>query len=667
MKKGMNMKRLFIACSILCTLFPACKDDAAGIVEDPYLELSRETILTGDTLTRTKIQVSTNSEYWDADVTTPTEWCTFAMNDVPGDRSITVITGQNTGADERVAIVTIFGDGALEKTITVRQMGTAPLILTSAESFPRVKDDSTLLQLYIRANLAFDVTVPTGADWIIPVGTAAEDSTIYLFSITRNGTEPREGFIKLQGTAFEYTKEIPITQLGRDSRYTPGDPSDMGAVADTKLRISRSSTSSQQSDSESIARSHDGNTSTIWHSKWSGGELPPAGPGIWAVYEMDEAATLDYVVYTPRQSGSNGELGEVDLYIATSPDIDDYVFYGTYDFGQQARVTSTITFSNTIVKPRKVKFDIKTGRGGLASCAEMEFFARPVPDTSLMAIFTDETYSELRPGVTYPQIMGMESVFLRNIAKYLYNGEYSAARARYYKPYRHPDRIAAEWKTNPYSLWDNPTGIYAREGEEIVVFVGDPHGESIALGLMDIEDAGGLYQMTYPLRQGNNKVRVSHDGLLYIYYYTENYATAAPVKIHVASGEVNGYFNSAEHTDADWTRITNDAVYYLLDVVGVRAHLLFPLANFKTISNPTALCAVWDDIVRLEQEFMGIQKYGRTYANRLLCHVDNATGAMYASANHTGYGRGSMPNMVRADKVRGAEVWGPAHEIGHVN
>jgi hypothetical protein len=669
MKKEINMKRLFIACSILCTLFHACKEDAADIVEDPYLELSQETILAGDTLTRTKIQVSTNSEYWDADVTTPTEWCAFAMNDVPGDRSITIITGQNTGADERMAIVTIFGDGDLEKTITVRQMGTAPQILTSAESFPRVKDDSTLLQLYVRANLAFDVSIPTGADWLVPAGTLEEDSTIYLFTVTRNGTEPRQGLIRLQGVAFNYTKEISVTQLGRDSHYTPGDPSDMGATDDTKIRVSRSSTSSQQSDGESIARSHDGNLSTIWHSKWAGGELPsPPASGIWAVYEMDEATTMDYIIYTPRQDGGvNGLLGELDLYIATSPNLDDYVFYGHYDFGQQGGVTSTITFDETIVKPRKVKFEVKSGRGNFASCAEMEFFARPVPDTSLLAIFTDETFSELQPGVTYSQIMGMESVFLRNIAKYLYNGEYSAERTRYYKPYRHPDRIAAEWKTNPYSLWDNPTGIYARDGEDIVVFVGDTHDETITLGLADIEDHGGLYRMTYPLKQGNNKVRVPHDGLLYIHYYTENYATAAPVKVHVASGEINGYFNSAEHTDADWTRITNNAVYYLLDVVGVRAHLLFPLANLKTINNPTALTAAWDDIVRLEQEFMGIPKYGRTYANRILCHVDNAHGAMYASANHTGYGVGSMPNMVRADKIRGSEVWGPAHEIGHIN
>jgi hypothetical protein len=657
------MNKLFIAWSLIALfLAGACTDDKPAIVEELYMELSQDLILAGDTLTRVRIEVNTNSEYWDADVTTPTEWCTFAMNDVPGDRSITITTGQNTDANERTAILTVFGDGDLERNVTIRQMGTSPVILTSTESFPRLRDDSTSIQLYVQANLEFEVIIPDTTDWIIPLGTLEEDSTIYLFTVTRNGTTPRQGIIQLKGVAFNYLKEISVAQLGRDSHYTPADPSDMGAVADAKLRVSRSSVSSYQG-SDVIGRSHDGDINTMWHSNWGGGELP----GIWAVYEMDDANALDYIVYTPRQSGANGELGEFDLYIAVSPDLDDYIYYGAYDFGMVQRVTSRITFPETVVKPRKVKFEIKSGRGGFASAAEMEFFAHPQKDTALMSIFTDETYSELKTGVTYAQVMAMENAFLRNIAKYLYNGEYSSLRTRAYKPYRPPANIAAEWKTNPYSLWDNPTGIYARENEDVVVFVGPLGDESIALGVADVEDSGGLYQATYPLAQGENKVRITHDGLLYIYYYTENYRTAPPVKIHVASGEVNGYFDVAQHRDADWPAIIANAAYYLIDVVGERSHLLFPVADLKTISNPAALVGTWDDIVRLEQEFMGIQKYNREHANRIFCHVDNATGNMYASPNHTGYSYQNIPDLVQVNKLRGSEVWGPAHEIGHMN
>ena len=91
------------------------------------------------------------------------------------------------------------------------------------------------------------------------------------------------------------------------------------------------------------------------------------------------------------------------------------------------------------------------------------------------------------------------------------------------------------------------------------------------------------------------------------------------------------------------------------------------MADLKTISNPTALVGAWDDIVRLEQEFMGIQKYNREHANRIFCHVDNATGNMYASPNHTGYSYNNIPDLVQVNKLRGSEVWGPAHEIGHMN
>ena len=48
-----------------------------------------------------------------------------------------------------------------------------------------------------------------------------------------------------------------------------------------------------------------------------------------------------------------------------------------------------------------------------------------------------------------------------------------------YKAFPNPDIQSETHKTNPYSLLDNPTGISVKEGETLVVMVGDTHGQNI--------------------------------------------------------------------------------------------------------------------------------------------------------------------------------------------
>lgn len=96
------------------------------------------------------------------------------------------------------------------------------------------------------------------------------------------------------------------------------------------------------------------------------------------------------------------------------------------DFGGSASPRK-VDFPDGVRNPDKVKFVVKSGAGngqGFASCAEMEFYRKVVPDVSLTAVFTDETYSALRENVTYEQIQGLENAFYREIAKALFLGIY---------------------------------------------------------------------------------------------------------------------------------------------------------------------------------------------------------------------------------------------------
>ena len=115
-----------------------------------------------------------------------------------------------------------------------------------------------------------------------------------------------------------------------------------------------------------------------------------------------------------------------------------------------------------------------------------------------------------------------------------------------YKAFPNPDIQSETHKTNPYSLLDNPTGISVKEGETLVVMVGDTHGQNIGMKVqnLDVPGGDGFGGVTYPLYRGINKLTMTGKGLVYVMYHTktlEDAETAQPVKIHFASGTVNGY------------------------------------------------------------------------------------------------------------------------------
>ena len=60
----------------------------------------------------------------------------------------------------------------------------------------------------------------------------------------------------------------------------------------------------------------DGKTSTIWHTRWSGGSAPP--PPHSLVVDLGAVATLGGFRALPRQDGeANGRIGQYEFYVKT--------------------------------------------------------------------------------------------------------------------------------------------------------------------------------------------------------------------------------------------------------------------------------------------------------------------------------------------------------------
>ena len=247
-------------------------------------------------------------------------------------------------------------------------------------------------------------------------------------------------------------------------------------------------------------------------------------------------------------------------------------------------------------------------------------------------------------------------------------------REKEYRAYQHPGVQAAQNRTWAYSLRDNPTGIYARADEDLAVFVDDAHGKEISIVIHDIPSSPvpwGFGVMTlYPLSQGLNRIKAEHSGLIYVWYEDPLEEAAPKIKVNfVEGGLVNGYFDSQKHARDDWQGLLDYASGPEFDLVGKFAHLTMPVSAFKSWTpDGLALIDKYDDLVRLQHEFMGLYreeyKY-RQYKNRVYFHADYYGSGAYATAYRTAYMLEWMQAILQLPIDGG--TWALAHEVGHVN
>lgn len=293
-------------------------------------------------------------------------------------------------------------------------------------------------------------------------------------------------------------------------------------------------------------------------------------------------------------------------------------------------------------------------------------------NTAADKVFTDSTYSELNAGITEKDINQLDDPLLKSIAGQLLEGKYPAeSRIREFLPYPSPKQ-SKTLKAADFSRYDNPAGIWAEPGEELVVFAGDLHKETIYLVIVNDYSWGKLGnrsgQEHFILEEGINRLKVRNGGSVYIFYFESKSQQA--VKLHFASGKVNGFFDINRHSDKDWEKMLAEAPGTYIDALGNHVHLCFPVEDFKAYcpNNVTRLVQTWDSIASLQQELIGLHKYNRIPKNRIFCVYEKETkwGGMYAGDGRTAYTPSTMKFILNPDSLRTHGIWGPAHEIGHM-
>ncbi|MGL5381468.1 alpha-N-acetylglucosaminidase TIM-barrel domain-containing protein [Clostridium sp.] len=132
-------------------------------------------------------------------------------------------------------------------------------------------------------------------------------------------------------------------------------------------KMKATATSSEPSTSEGPAEYVlDGDSETIWHTKYSGGkdELPQS-----ITLDLGDNYVINKFSYLPRQNGTNGNITSYDLQVST-----DGVNFTTIKSGTLANDASEkiITFDD--VTASYVRLVAKSGAGGYATAAELNVY-----------------------------------------------------------------------------------------------------------------------------------------------------------------------------------------------------------------------------------------------------------------------------------------------------
>ncbi|MCD8183374.1 MAG: M60 family metallopeptidase [Bacteroides sp.] len=657
----------------------ACSDNNnSEKTDDPFFTIAEEYLQQDFEATSSSVAILVNtnlgSGVWEAK--SDASWCPVSIRTSSDGRAEILLAVQaSEEPDVRTATITVTSV-VKNYSIKVRQLGYGPAILVKAAPTGALPAVGGAFSITITSNIEYTVQKSDDSDWITEApATCAMTDKSYAYTAEANPNYATRTAI----FTYTYTKDPEVTttcEVVQEPKSSTID--DVQLEGDIKVTPTGGLASSSQPGS-GIERSFDGDTGveTHYHSSWSNTVFP-----VTLEYYFDQKPDMDYLIYHTRSG--NGNFGEVDIYYATES-TPGYTLLGSYDFKMQ-NAPSRVPFAETLRKVTKVKFSVKTGYGGFASCAEMEFYQKNTDkklDAQLLTVFKDITCTEVKPEATIEQINALPG-YLARLAMTLKNNTYDAwekeFRIQEYQPYSDVEVWAEKLMTKQYGNLDNPTGIYVEKGDSVVILVGDTYGQSIAVQCIGEENTGDYVQTaatgeTRFLEEGVNKVGFSQKGMLFIMYTADlTNANAKPVKIHIPleSGYVSGFFDLKTHATNDkYQELINKATYKYFCVRGERIIFYFHRVQMQSAVPYDILSAIhlWDDIVGWEQELMGIDDVRPSQFNNHLFAISPEGSYMWASSYRIAFVYTYLNNILLYDNVMAAKdnVWGLAHEIGRIH
>ena len=439
-----------------------------------------------------------------------------------------------------------------------------------------------------------------------------------------------------------------------------------GATAQDKVvALSKATASSYQSGNEA-AQAIDGSTSTIWHSSW--GSTPTTFP-VTLTITLKEESLVDYVRYIPRQDGnSNGNWDQV--YVAYCPTVKGNSFTNVGLYTLNGSSSSYDFVFDGGVQCGQIRFTIQSGSNGFASAAEIAAYTYDNSKKEQFApYFADELYTVLKPEVTSSE--GIEDADVKQLVENLLADAeaYKKFRVGEYEPYMTLGTLQKSLGTkNQYNKYENPTGVYLKNGQSCIVAVSGIGNDPVRLKIKNwyLSESSS----SYSLHNGFNYITATSEGNVFVDYYTDNFETAPHVKVHFVNAPVQGYWDQETMTNADWVEMLKGRSADDNTIIITRskhAQLAYPISAWlkHCPSNIDSTMTLYQQVQWAERDILGLERYGRQAKNRQLFY---ATDYGFMAAG----GEGSYCNVnslggIMAPDAKKFDFWGVGHEWGHNN
>ncbi|MFV0289602.1 MAG: hypothetical protein ACK5IJ_01690 [Mangrovibacterium sp.] len=546
MLKNIN---ILIVAVLMCLC--ACEQNITNVYEKTYtLELSRDTVVFNVGGGRKSVEIKTSQEWWEYTETENETWYSVQdFHDADGYDMLTISTDSCTELSNRETVLTINAGDQYTAQLHIIQLGNEPYIHMNLDSIT-LDCDTMVLNLKYVSNIDFDIeNVP---NWITMEKQRLLEEDVLNLSIWKNKTgEERIAEIILKQTDGDYQKTLWIKQLAELSEY---NPIDVGNAAGNLQIDILSGTFVGSTTSGDFNNTFDGDLTT------SAVITKPDTENCQFNYTIDcKGYPLDYMVFYPSTGGSAMLISAIK---GRKAGTDEFVsLKGMVSLSATAATTIVPTEIHDDLEEIQIQFMSSGAYYRTIYCAEIGLYTRAMRYDN---IFTDKTYSALLPDVTMTEILNIDDVFYRNIAKHLYNGTYQAERILDLEAIQQ-ERTTS--KINGASLYEYATGIYFAAGEEVMVFCGDFSGTAPALTVLNESGTSA-----YTLSAGANKFTIAQGGKVYV-----NNPTA--VKVHIAAGTLEGKFTIDELSSlSNVENETSDVI----DIFGDEVHVITPLAFAQT-------------------------------------------------------------------------------------
>lgn len=199
----------------------------------------------------------------------------------------------------------------------------------------------------------------------------------------------------------EYTAEASGTDLKKLGKDILKNYSSEGPAADDtddypvgSVTIKTVGSEETVSESDAAVNVLDGDRSTFWHTKYSGGTTDNQSyANHYLVFELSEETELAGLRYLPRQDGNtNGNITGYQVYVSTDGSVFELAAEGSWSADSSWKLASF----NEVKKAKFVKFVSTAAKGGFFSnAAEIRF---TVPPTMVESIVLKAEKSELEKG-----------------------------------------------------------------------------------------------------------------------------------------------------------------------------------------------------------------------------------------------------------------------------